>query len=84
MLPNFEAVGQSVGGWRAVASAWILAIMAVLLFTTADALATHKGPAREGLAGAMIPRHDPRFPGPDEIAASDWVEKARADSSGYW
>jgi hypothetical protein len=34
------------------------------------------------LAGAKIPRHDLSFPGPDDIAASDWLERVRAEAYG--
>ncbi|MGA8756370.1 MAG: hypothetical protein WB611_08555 [Stellaceae bacterium] len=68
--------------WRIVASAWVVAIVCVLLFAAADASASrHGAPSREGnLAGAVIPRHDPSFPGPDELAASDWVERQTAEA----
>jgi hypothetical protein len=73
---------RSPGDWRVVAAAWLAAIMFVLVFTAADALASrHSSPSREpSLAGAQIPRHDPSFPGPDEIAASDWLGRVRAEA----
>jgi hypothetical protein len=73
---------RSPGDWRVVAAAWLVAIMFVLVFTAADALASrHSSRSREpSLAGALIPRHDPSFPGPDEIAASDWLGRVRAEA----
>jgi hypothetical protein len=71
-------------GWRTVISAWLVAFVFAGLFATADAMASrHKPrPGRCGLAGSVIPRHDPSFPGPDEIAASDWLERVRAEAYG--
>jgi hypothetical protein len=76
----------SIGGWRVVASAWLAAVMFVVLLATVQALASrHAGSARnESLAGAVIPRHDPSVPGPDEVAASDWLERARAEAYSAW
>ncbi|HEY2530320.1 MAG TPA: hypothetical protein VGJ20_20680, partial [Xanthobacteraceae bacterium] len=67
-----------------VAAAWLVAIIYVVLFTAADALASrHEKFSRESsLAGAVIPRHDAGVPGPDEIAASDWLERVRAEAYG--
>jgi hypothetical protein len=75
---------RSLGDWRVVASAWLVAIIFLVLFTLADALAAqHSSSSRApNLAGAIIPRHDPSFPGRDEIAASDWLERVRAEA--YW
>ncbi len=74
--------------WRIVAAAWVIAIACVLLFAAADALASrHRAPSGGGkhnLAGAVIPRHDPSFPGPDEVATSDWVERATAEAHCCW
>jgi hypothetical protein len=77
---------RCIGEWRIVASAWLVAIALVALFATADALASRPDPLPRipRLAGAEIPRHDPGFPGPDEVAASDWLEKARIESYSCW
>jgi hypothetical protein len=73
---------RTLGGWRVVAAAWSIAIALVVLFATGQALASRHDPSpREGsLAGAVIPHHDPSFPGPDEMAASDWLERVRAEA----
>jgi hypothetical protein len=51
----------SFGGWRIVASAWVVAIGFVVLFAGVQALASLHGtsPHQAMLAGAVIPRHDP-------------------------
>lgn len=79
-------VERSCRDWRIVASAWVIAIFCVLLFAAADALASRHGArtSQVELAGAVIPRHDPSFPGPDEVAASDWVERATAEAGCCW
>ena len=42
-------------------------------------------PRQVSLAGAIIPRHHSAgYPGPDEIAASDWQERARAGAYSGW
>jgi hypothetical protein len=86
MPEEIEAAERSFGGWRVVASAWLVAITFVLLFATAGAFASlHSNPSREAnLAGAVIPRHDPSYPGTDEIAASDWLERAKAEAYSDW
>ena len=73
---------RSLSGWRAAASAWLVAITLVVLFATGEALASWHDPSpREGsLAGVVIPHHDPSLPGPDEMAASDWLERVRAEA----
>jgi hypothetical protein len=72
----------SIGEWRIVVSAWLVAIAFVVLFAAADALASLRGTSSHEarLAGAVIPRHDPSFPGPHEIAASDWLARAKAEA----
>ena len=76
----------SVGDWRSVASAWLVAIVFVVLFAAADALASLRSTSsREAsLAGAVIRRHDPSFPGRDDIAASDWLDRVRAEAYSGW
>jgi hypothetical protein len=71
-------------GWRTIISAWLVAFVFAGLFATADAIASrHKPPpGRCALAGSVIPRHDPSLTGPDEIAASDWLQRARAEAYG--
>ena len=49
------------GSWRAVAAAWALVVMLVVLSAGAEAFAArHVAPPRHtALGGAVIPRHDP-------------------------
>ena len=77
---------RTLGGWRTVAAAWLVAIMFLVLFTAADALASRhkKLPRESNLAAAIIPRHDAAVPGPDEIAASDWLQRVRAEAYSCW
>jgi hypothetical protein len=79
---GWRVAERSRRDWRIVASAWVVAIVCVLLFAAADTSASrHVAVSRVGnLAGAVIPRHDPSFPGPDELAASDWVERQTAEA----
>jgi hypothetical protein len=77
---------RSRAGWRIIASAWLVAIVFVILFVGMEALASrHNAPPREeNLAGAVIPRHDSGVVGPDEVAASDWEERAKAEAYSAW
>jgi hypothetical protein len=77
---------RSFGGWRVVASAWLVAIVFVMLFAGVQALASRHdaSPHKASLAGAVIPRHEPGFTGPDEVAASDWEQRARAEAYSGW
>jgi hypothetical protein len=82
-----RGIGEKfLGGWRIVASAWLIAIIFMGLFAGVEALASfHKPSPREAiLAGVMIPRHDSGFVGPGEVAASDWLERARAEAYTGW
>lgn len=83
-----------IGGWRVIASAWLVAIVFVLLFAGVQALASFHSvsPHRQNLAGAVIPRHDPTCAGP-EIAASapqnceserGALERAETDAYSGW
>jgi hypothetical protein len=86
VLKEIEVAERFIGGWRLVASAWLVAIIFVVLFATAEALASRHSasPREDSVAGAVIPRHDPSFPGPDEVAASDLVERARSEAYSGW
>jgi hypothetical protein len=77
---------RSAGDWRIVASAWLVAILFLVLFAAAAALASLRitSSHEASLAGAVIPRHDPSFPGPNEIAASDWLNRLRAEAYSGW
>ena len=75
-----------LSGWRVIASAWVVAIVFVVLFAGVQALASRHdaSPRKASLAGAVIPRHEPGFTGPDEVAASDWEQRARAEAYSGW
>lgn len=91
MLKEIEELGElgiaerSLSDWRMVASAWLVAIIFVLVFATGEALASrhNSSPRESSLAGVMIPRHDSSFPGPDEIASSDRLELERVRAEAY-
>lgn len=77
-----------LGGWRVVASAWLMAIVIVVLFAGVQALASRHSPSprQENLAGAVIPRHDP---GCDNAAATQACAPTledfeRAESQAYY
>lgn len=78
--------GRSFGGWRIAVSAWLVAIALAVLFVGAHALASRNSifPHEDNLAGAVIPHHDPGSAGPDEVAASDWLERAKAEAYTGW
>lgn len=83
--PGLLVAERSFGGRRTVVSAWFVAIVFVMLFAGIETLASqHASPRRASLAGAVIPRHDPGFVGPDEVAASDWQERARVEAYSGW
>lgn len=56
----------SSGNWRAVVSAWVIAIVAVLLLAVYQVVTSRHEPSPRGqsLAGAVIPQHDPACSGP--------------------
>jgi hypothetical protein len=78
--------GRSFGGWRIDVSAWLIVIALGVLLIGAHALASRTSivPRHGSLAGAVIPRHDPGITGPDEVAASDWLERAKVDANTGW
>lgn len=51
----------SSDGWRVIASAWVVAILAIMLFIGVQALASRHSvlPRENNFAGVVIPRHDP-------------------------
>jgi hypothetical protein len=78
-----KAGGDWKVDWKVTAAAWLVPILFASLLGAADALASrhHGPPAYEcQLTGAMIPRHNSSIAGPDEIAASDWLERVRAEA----
>jgi hypothetical protein len=89
MPEEIAGTERSGRGWRVVGSAWLVAIIFVTLFAAGGAVACldrrhHPMPRRSDLIGAVIPRHDPGVLGPDEVAASDWLERARANAETGW
>ena len=78
--------GRAFGRWRIAVSAWLVVIALVVLLAAAHALGSRNSmPLHQGdLAGAVIPRHDPSFAGPDEVAASDALERAKAEAYTGW
>jgi hypothetical protein len=60
---------RSFGGWRIVASAWVVAVVIVMLFAGVQAFASRHGvsPRQENFAGVVIPRHDPSCAGAGEL-----------------
>jgi hypothetical protein len=85
-----------LGGWRVIASAWVVAIIVVLAFGGMQAFASrHVTSARQpswqqqSFVGAVIPRHDPSCGRPGDIMASatpncqvvgDVLERAEAQT----
>ncbi|MBV8738403.1 MAG: hypothetical protein JO007_14320 [Alphaproteobacteria bacterium] len=66
-----------LGGWRVIASAWVVAIIVVLAFGGMQAFASrHVTSAhqpswqQQSFVGAMIPRHDPSCGEPNDITPS--------------
>ena len=85
----------SFGGWRVIASAWLVAIVFVALFAGVQALASWHGasPNQGALQGAIIPRHDPSCAGAADLTrpvppscATDLqngIERAEASYYGW-
>ena len=56
---GLRATEQSFGGWRIVAAAWAVAIVALLLFAGVQAVASRPVvPVPYDYSGVVIPRHD--------------------------
>jgi hypothetical protein len=84
-----------LGGWRVIASAWLVAIVFVALFAGVQALASLHGtsPNQATLEGAVIPRHDPSCAGAADLTrpvppscATDLqngIERAEASYYGW-
>jgi hypothetical protein len=91
--PGLRIGERLLGGWRMVASAWLIAMVLVVLFAGVQAMASrHVSPHRAALVGAMIPRHDPNCSGPAQMAASSpescqtvssAIERAEASYYGW-
>jgi hypothetical protein len=81
-----DTAERSLGGWRVIAAAWLVPMILALSFATADAVASRHHPRHQqsDLVRAEIPRHDSSSLGPDEIAASDWLQRVRADAYSSW
>ena len=82
LMFNLDTTDKEADGWRALAAAWLLPVLFAALFGAANALASgHHDLARDCvLAGAAIPQHDASLPGPDEIKASDWLERVKVEA----
>jgi hypothetical protein len=86
---------RTFGGWRIVASAWVVAIVFVGLFAGVQALASLHGtsPHQAMLAGAVIPRHDSGCAGavdltgpvslPCQAELQNGIERAEASYYGW-
>ncbi|MGH7045454.1 MAG: hypothetical protein ACREE2_03580 [Stellaceae bacterium] len=63
---------RSFGGWRMIAGAWAVAIVALVLFAGAQAVASRPAASLSGYdySGVMIPQHDASCAGPDAVTAS--------------
>lgn len=73
---------RSFGGWRIVASAWVVAIVFVVMFAGVQAFASRHGvsPHQASLSGVIIPRHEPSCARSDDLSAvSEACEAARAE-----
>jgi hypothetical protein len=81
---------RQIGGWRIVASAWVLVAVFVAVLFGATALACLRGGQHPDahLAGAVIPRHDTSCGGPGIPSApgADGCENLPIfeDRSAYW
>jgi hypothetical protein len=86
---------RSFGGWRIVASAWVVAIVIVMLFAGVQALASRHSasPHALSLVGVVIPRHDPSCAEAAELTAAvsracqgdeeSGIERAEASYYGW-
>ena len=63
--PEAECNDRLAAGWRVIVSAWVLVALFVILFSGAQALASHHAATSRHtqLASAVIPRHDPASAG---------------------
>ena len=59
--PQPDCADRLPGSWRAIAAAWALVALLMVLFTGAEAFAARHAvaPGRAHVIGAVIPRHDP-------------------------
>jgi hypothetical protein len=59
--PQPDCTDRLPGSWRAVAAAWALVALLMVLFAGAEAFAARRTtpPQHANLIGAVIPRHDP-------------------------
>jgi hypothetical protein len=77
-----EIAERSFGGWRLVASAWVVAIVFVVMFAGVEAFASRHSvaPHQASLSGAVIPRHNPTCTGSADLSAvSEACQAARAE-----
>ena len=59
--PQPDGTDRLPGSWRAIAAAWALVVLLVVLSAGAEAFAARHGtaPGHARVTGAVIPRHDP-------------------------
>jgi hypothetical protein len=59
--PQPDCSDRLPGSWRAIAAAWALVVLLVILSAGTEAFAARHAPApgHAYVAGAVIPRHDP-------------------------
>ena len=79
---DLEIAERSSGGWRLVASAWVVAIVFVVMFAGVEAFASRHSvtPHQASLSGVVIPRHDPTCTGSVDLSAvSKACQAARAE-----
>jgi hypothetical protein len=86
-----EKVGHecAVGRWRMLISAWIVALVFMLLFAGVQATACYRNGSQSPtrIAGAAIPQHDPCVrPGIPSAANVDGCKTTAlgGDRFGYW
>ena len=73
---------RAVGGWRIIASAWLIAIVFMVMFAGVQAFASRHGvsPHQASLSGVVIPRHDPTCTGSGDLSTvSEACQTARAE-----
>jgi hypothetical protein len=63
--PQPDGTDRLSGSWRAVAAAWAVVVLLVVLSAGAEAFAARHvaAPQHTALTGAVIPRHDPACEG---------------------
>ncbi|HTV44504.1 MAG TPA: hypothetical protein VMF05_04230 [Stellaceae bacterium] len=90
-----QIVDRSFGGWRVVAAAWAVVIVALVAFAGVQAVASRLtvSPSGYDYSGVMIPRHDASCSDLDPVTASvtqscpadteSGIERAEASYYGW-